>query len=996
MPDVFFDIESRSAVSLRLSNAWRYAGNPSTSIWFFCYAVDDGPVMTWRPPGPPPQPFIDAHNDPEHWRVIAHGIEFDRAMYERQLMAKYGFPAIPLMSQHCSMSLALYNSYPAELDLLAEALGLPYRKDPRATRAMRELARPRRPRRGEKRDQLYWVEDPEKLGLLHERCQLDVITARAVWRHSRLPHLSESERQLQVYDFLINRRGVHADRAFAEHAHRMTLEEHKRLNCAIAALTDNSITTTNQNQRILAEVNAHGHQLTSLTRKSVSAALAAAPSDYVRELLELRRSGAKASTHKFQRVLTCIDDDDRLRATMRIYGAGPGRWAGRNPQLHNLKRNDSGMPLAAVDAVLAEDRVQLQNFGEPLAVLGDIARAVVCAGSGNELKATDLGAIESRVLAWFADDTWKLDAYREYDRTGDVSIEPYRITAGRMLQKDSGDVTPLERQIGKAADLACGFGGSVGAWQRILPSDKRPEPEILVDVNKWRTAHPKITNFWRDLMMAVRVTVRTGLVQQVGRINACFKGGNLALKLPSGRCIIYPEARLVASKFEGYPPDVVFKDNAYGKWKETRGWHGTFVENVVQGTARDLLAEAIVRFEQHGVPVVLHVHDEIVGEVPVDSISDADFLASMLTAPAWADGLPLAGKCWSGLRYLEPVEPSAPEANPLDAALDAFVTETAANVDEDDDDDDGGGDDGAGGGGLADLDEATEELAPLPDLVTLPLTADNKCVCPFHEGDTTPSMQLYPDRFHCFACGAHGSAIDWLTNVEELSRDEAIAALQDGNQPCPIAIEDQAAKLERALALWHAAGPIAGTLAARYLDKTRSIDLTAMPAEIDNVLRFHGRCPFGSGTRHPCLLALLRNPTTDAITGIQRIALTPAGGKIDRRMLGGSGVVQLWPASAQLTIGEGIETVLAGATRIPYRDAPLQPAWAAGSADLLAKFPVLPGVERLIILVDHDTTGLNAADICTERWTRAGRRVEQLLPDQAGADFNDLVMDAVP
>jgi Toprim domain len=198
------------------------------------------------------------------------------------------------------------------------------------------------------------------------------------------------------------------------------------------------------------------------------------------------------------------------------------------------------------------------------------------------------------------------------------------------------------------------------------------------------------------------------------------------------------------------------------------------------------------------------------------------------------------------------------------------------------------------------------------------------------------------------------------------------------------------------LALWHEASSIVGTLAARYLADNRGIALAALPAGIDDVLRFHARCPFGPGVHHPCLLALLHNPATDAATGIQRTALTPAGNKIDRRMLGGSGVMKLWPATTQLVIGEGLETVLAASTRIPYCDAPLQPAWAAGSADLLAKFPVLPGVERLIILVDHDITGRNAADICTERWTRAGRRVEQLLPDRPGADFNDLVMEAVP
>ena len=201
-------------------------------------------------------------------------------------------------------------------------------------------------------------------------------------------------------------------------------------------------------------------------------------------------------------------------------------------------------------------------------------------------------------------------------------------------------------------------GGSIGAWRRILPSDTRSDPEILTDINAWRAAHPRITTFWRDLMMAIRIAIRTGITRAVGRVTANFSDGNLTLTLPSGRRIVYPEARLVASKFEGYPPDVVFKDNAHGKWQDVRGWHGTFVENVVQGTARDLLAEAIVRFEQHGLQVVLHVHDEVVCELPADGVSEADFLALMLTAPAWADGLPLAGKCWSGLRYLEQVEPA--------------------------------------------------------------------------------------------------------------------------------------------------------------------------------------------------------------------------------------------------------------------------------------------------------------------------------------------------
>jgi Toprim domain len=141
----------------------------------------------------------------------------------------------------------------------------------------------------------------------------------------------------------------------------------------------------------------------------------------------------------------------------------------------------------------------------------------------------------------------------------------------------------------------------------------------------------------------------------------------------------------------------------------------------------------------------------------------------------------------------------------------------------------------------------------------------------------------------------------------------------------------------------------------------------------------------------------MRNLITDEPIGIQRIALTPEGRKIDRRMLGHSGAVKLWPTEAQLVVGEGIETVLAAATRIPYRDMPLRPAWSLLSAPALERLPILPGVERLIILVDHDLAGKNAALICRNRWQRAGRTVIELMHPRPGADFNDFVMpEAVP
>ena len=236
--------------------------------------------------------------------------------------------------------------------------------------------------------------------------------------------------------------------------------------------------------------------------------------------------------------------------------------------------------------------------------------------------------------------------------------------------------------------------------------------------------------------------------------------------------------------------------------------------------------------------------------------------------------------------------------------------------------------------------------------------------------------------------------------IDGMSRDEALALLArwDGTTlVSPRRVDDGEACRARALRLWQQAKPIAGTLAAQYLTEHRRIDLAALPANIDEVLRFHPNCPFGSGARHPCLVALMRDITIDEPTGIHRIALTPDAGKIDRRMLGRGGAVKLWPASAQLIIGEGIETTLAAATRISHRGAPLQPAWSAVSAGALGRLPVVPGVERLLILVDHDLNGQGqaAAARCAERWSRAGRMVTQLKPKRPGADFNDLIMGPV-
>ena len=285
---------------------------------------------------------------------------------------------------------------------------------------------------------------------------------------------------------------------------------------------------------------------------------------------------------------------------------------------------------------------------------------------------------------------------------------------------------------------------------------------------------------------------------------------------------------------------------------------------------------------------------------------------------------------------------------------------------------------------------------PMRDLVPGPIVS-GKVICPFHP-DTRPSCHLYPDHFHCFACGAHGDQIAWLMKVDGLDYAEAVETLQNWAGPrLPAPPDDDDRTRACALRLWDEAVPIAGTLAEQYLINRR-IDVDALPEQLNAALRFHPKCPFGPGTRHPCLIALFRDVTTDAPTGIHRIALTQEAQKIDRRMLGrwpGARAIKLWPVESSLVIGEGIETVLAAATRITHNGAPLRPAWAIGTAGGIARFPIVDGVEHLIVLVDNDFTGTIDARTCALTWSAAGRTASLLTPYRPGADFNDLARETV-
>ena len=393
----------------------------------------------------------------------------------------------------------------------------------------------------------------------------------------------------------------------------------------------------------------------SLDRKTIGKLLEKAElAPAVRRVLELRLGGAQAAVKKIDALLARAGADDRVRGAFRYHGASTGRWAGEGFQPQNLKRPVVEDLAAAIEAVATGDYQHVKKlYTQPLSVIGDCSRPMIIAAPKKTLIGGDSSSIESRVLAWVAGERWKLDTYRRFDATKDPKDEPYCITAAKIFSKPPGSITKDERGAGKTCDLAFGYQGGLAAWRNFEP-DKFSNVEVETFKADWRAAHRPTVRFWHKIDNAAVLAVRErGEVVRCGRIDLKCNGAFLCIKLPSGRKIYYPQPRLVNDKYGR--SRVVFSDNGGGRFVDNRfgqgAYGGLWTENIVSGIARDLLAAAMLRVERAGYPIVLHVHDELVCEVPIGFGSTEEFVHLMTRKPAWALELPVAATVWTGPRY---------------------------------------------------------------------------------------------------------------------------------------------------------------------------------------------------------------------------------------------------------------------------------------------------------------------------------------------------------
>jgi DNA polymerase bacteriophage-type len=683
MPRLRRDIETRSAVDLKVVGAACYAAHPTTGVWCVAYAVDDGPVLIWHPDSEPiPGVFFEAARDPA-WTVEAHNDAFETAIETHILAPRYGFPLVPIERHRCTLAQALACALPGKLATVAEVLGLPP-KDDEGARLMRQMAKPRKPRKGEDPNGLYWHDEPEKIARLGEYCKRDVEVERAI--SHRLPQLSDAEQILWVLDAVINMRGIYTDGPLLEAAARIVATTEQQIEREFTAIT--GLESTGQLAKLTAWLAGRGAGVNDAKKGTLKAALRRKDLDNTaRRAIKLRLAAAHDT--KVETMLAHRSADGRIRGTLRYHGAGPGRWSAQGVQVQNFVR-DAGDVDAKIAAILAGD---MSAYPEPLGAVADAARGAIRAAPGRRFLIGDFSGIESRVLAWIAEEKTKLEQWCEFDRTGDSNIEPYFVIGKACGYPDE------TARMGKYVDLAFGYMGGIKAYQGIAPEgDTSTEQDQERFKQIWRQRHPLTVAFWNATNRAAIKAVRTpDTVQTVKRVTFEYDGDFLKLNLPSKRIVRYPFPRIATNRFGD--PAVYFKDTALGGWADCNfkqgAYGGLWTENIVQAISRDLLAEAMQRLEAAGYPIILTVHDEVVAEVPDGFGSLAEFTRLLVAAPAWADGLPIAAKVREGPRFSKPGE-SKPTAE-VDAetdALDDLHDADDANDRDDADEDSGHDDDG--------------------------------------------------------------------------------------------------------------------------------------------------------------------------------------------------------------------------------------------------------------------------------------------------------------
>ncbi len=626
------DIESFSDVDLVKCGVYAYADSPAFEILLFAYSFDGGETQ-----------IIDLAQGEKFPAEVEEAI-FDvsvtktayNANFERTCLSKYFGRYIPPESWHCSAVQAAMLALPRSLEDVGRVLGLDEQKMKEGKELIRYFCVPCKPTKANGgRTRNLPCHAPEKWELFKTYCKRDVDVEKSIRRKLHNFPIPESEMELYRLDQRINDRGVLVDMGLVEQA--IACERLHKEVVTKRAYELTGLENPNSVAQLKGWLGDMGMEAESLSKKAVAEMIAETDGE-VEELLRLRLLMAKTSVKKYEAMERSVCSDGRVHGMLMFCGANrTARWSGKIVQIQNLPKNY--LP----DLELARDLVKQGRFEDiellydsTPNVLSELIRTAFIPKPGCRFVVADFSAIEARVLAWLSGEQWRLDVFTSHGKI-------YEASASSMFHVPMEEITktsPL-RQKGKLAELGLGFGGAAGALISMGALDMGlTEEELPPLVAAWRKANPHITQFWWDVDAAAIKAVREKQKTKVGKIIFEYKSGILFITLPSGRKLSYVKPRMAVNKFgrDGLTYEGISENK---KWSRIETYGPKLVENIVQGTARDLLAEAMLRVEEKGYPIVMHCHDEIIAEMPEGTGSVDEMCEVMAVQPEWAEGLPL-------------------------------------------------------------------------------------------------------------------------------------------------------------------------------------------------------------------------------------------------------------------------------------------------------------------------------------------------------------------
>lgn len=645
---LFLDTETFSATDIKKAGSFKYMEDPAFEVLLLPYAWGDDPVRVldfFDPADRAELPkILEALRDPDVVKV-AHNSAFERAAYHRA----FGFYQPPGEWVDTTI-LAAYNGLPMSLETAGEALGIEQQKLKEGKALINYFCKPCKPtlvNGGRTRNLPHHA--PEKWARFKKYAGRDVEAMRLVFKRLTRYKVTDFERKVWAIDARINERGVLVDLDLARAAIDVDASFKASHTEELALLT--GLDNPNSVAQLKEWLGAVGLHCDSLSKSNVADMVKTATDRTTRRVLELRQLLGKTSTKKYEAMVNAAGADGRVRGITQYYGAGrTGRWAGRLVQLQNLPQNHLDDIGTVREIVRAGDLDTLELLYDSVPdVLSQLIRTAFIAKPGHTFLVSDYAAIEARVIAYLAGEQWRIDVFA---KGGDI----YCSSASQMFKVPvvKHGVNGHLRQKGKIAELACGYGGGVGAL-KAFGADKMglTEEEMQHIVTQWRAASPSIPRFWRD---TERAAVRA--LENPGRTFALPCGVKyrrdadaLRCRLPSGRVLTYWGARI---DDRGGRPSIVFmgQNQTTRKWEKTDTWGGKLVENIVQAVARDCLAVAMVRLEEAGYHIVFHVHDEVVIEAPDGTPwqSAAEIMGQPID---WAPGLLLRGDGYETKFYMK-------------------------------------------------------------------------------------------------------------------------------------------------------------------------------------------------------------------------------------------------------------------------------------------------------------------------------------------------------